>query len=237
MKDIYYKYFKCGSEKTVVFLHGWGMCGDCFLNIASKLDNANWMTIDLMGFGKSKLTEDYFDAYEYAYQIFLLLKRMSIGNIILVGHSFGGRLSILLSSVFDLDVRGLVLTSSAGLNRFELIKWLRVKTYKTLKCLAKHNLVNKRVLNKFGSNDYRAASGELQRVLLRVVNQDLGMWLKLINCKTKLVWDKKDTETKFWICKRLNKNIKNSSIVVFKTGEHFTAFKNPYKFAEIINNL
>ena len=125
-----FDYINNGTDKIIVFLHGWGCSKNIWNKIINKLNNVSILNIDLFGFGESDEPRDYFDTYEYSYQIFLLLKKLDIKNIVFVGHSFGGRLAILLSSIFDLSISGCVLTSSAGLNKFNLVKWVKIKWYK-----------------------------------------------------------------------------------------------------------
>lgn len=63
------------GEKTVVMLHGWGMSSNAFSVLEKQLNSySKCLIVDFYGFGKSDKPPDYFDTYEYAYQIFLLLK-------------------------------------------------------------------------------------------------------------------------------------------------------------------
>lgn len=225
------------SGRAIVLLHGWGLCGDGFDRIISGLDkNCLIIKLDLMGFGKSPNPKEYFDTHEYAYQIFLFLKRIGVQRVVLVGHSFGGRIAVLLSSVYEINVEGLVLASSAGLNRFSLEKYIKIKYYKFLKYLVRINMISGKVLGKFGSRDYKNSSDIMRHIMVRVVSQDLSIYAKKISCKTILVWDRKDKETPFWICKKYNRLIKSSKIFCYKTGGHFVVFKNAYKFSRLIND-
>ena len=144
-----YEYVNNNSGITVVFLHGWGLNGDSFNKIISGLNgNFSILKVDLPGFGRSQNAKDYFDTHEYAYQIFLLLNKINIKNIILVGHSFGGRLAILLTSIYNINVSNLILTSSAGINRFDIKKWMKVKWFKFIKLLTKIKLIKEEKLKK-----------------------------------------------------------------------------------------
>ena len=59
-----------------VFLHGWGMKKECFDKIISQLDvNGQILSLDFFGFGNSAEPKEYFDTYEYAYYIYLKLKK------------------------------------------------------------------------------------------------------------------------------------------------------------------
>ena len=235
MLKINYKYIDNGSHATVVFLHGWGMSGKSFDKIARCIDK-NYVLIDLFGFGDSSMPRDYFDTYEYAYQIFLLLKKININDLILVGHSFGGRIAILLSSQFGINVRSLVLTSSAGLRRFSLVTNFKIFAYKIYKLLHKQK-VNKGDRGRFGSRDYLSANNIMRGVLVRVVRQDLTLFARRIKCKTFLVWDRRDKETPLWICKKLQRLIALSCVCIYNSGGHFCAFVNYKKFALIISSL
>ena len=103
MSELNYNYIDKGSKKTIVFLHGWGLSGEVFDKCVFAMPSVSTITIDLYGFGKSYEPKDYFDTFEYSYQIFLLLKKLNIDNIIIVGHSFGGRLGIILSGFLLYD--------------------------------------------------------------------------------------------------------------------------------------
>jgi len=237
MRKINFEYIDNGNDVAYVFLHGWGLSGNSFDKIISLMGDVSFLKIDLPGFGKSNIPKDYFDTYEYSYQIFLLLKRLNLRKIILVGHSFGGRLSILLSSVFCLSVEFCVLTSSAGLNRFSLIKWFKIKKYKLIKWLVEKRIFKAGILSKYGSKDYQSARPSMKRILMRVVNQDLKIFLARIDALVFLVWDKKDKDTRYWICKKIFRRVKQSEIINLINGGHFCAFYNKNKFAKILLNL
>jgi pimeloyl-ACP methyl ester carboxylesterase len=144
------------SGPAIVFLHGWGMNKDAFNNVISLFDNDQLiLKLDFFSFGNSDDVEDYFDTYEYAYHVFLLLKKLNLDEVYLVGHSFGGRISIILSSVFDVNICGCMLTSSAGLNRFDIKKSIKIISYKIAKFLCRKKILPCKILRRFGSNDYK----------------------------------------------------------------------------------
>lgn len=226
------------GDTTVVLMHGWGMDKSCFNKVVQRINpRYQILSLDFFCAGKSDDTEDYFDTYEYAYHVFILLNKLKIKNIIFVGHSFGGRIAIILSSVFKVNVVANVLTSSAGLIKFELKKFIKIAIYKLKKFLVKLKFLSKKCLLKYGSSDYKNLSEKNKKIFIKIVNQDLSFLLKKITAKTILVWDKKDEVTPYWICKKFNKKITCSKIVIFKTGKHFSFMYNAVKFAKIINNV
>ncbi len=226
------------GEKTIVMLHGWGMSKDAFAILSKKFNTkAKCLIVDFYGFGDSGMPEEYYDTYEYAYQIFLLLSKLNIKNIILVGHSFGGRVAIILSSVFDINIEGLVLTSSAGLNRFDLKKKVKVLLYKFKKKLSAYGLYSAKKLENAGSRDYKKLNPVMKSCFVKIVNQDLSYLLSKIRVRTKLFWAKDDKSTPFWICKKLNKKIEGSVATINKKGGHFVYLKRLNSFAFIIESL
>jgi len=231
--------YKQGNGPTVVTLHGWGLNKNAFKKVVQCLnDNQSFLMLDFFGFGNSSMPEEYYDTYEYAYQVFLLIKKLGIKNIMLVGHSFGGRVAIVLSSVFGLNINGMILTSSAGLNKFSIIKYIKISFYKFKKFLVKINFLNQKFLLNSGSRDYKNLNITMRKVFVKVVNQNLFFLLKKIHIKfVKLVWDKADKETPYWMCKMFNRHILNSNILTYQTGGHFTYIKNYKKFAFLINNI
>ena len=234
-----YEYKNNQSDNVLVFLHGWGCNKDYWNNIINALgDSCSYIKLDLYGFGDAKTPEDYFDTYEYAYRVFLVLKELGIDKIVLIGHSFGGRLSILLSSVFGLSIRHVVLTAAAGLNRFSFLKWLKIKNYKFCKFLVKHKVVSGRILKRFGSRDYQHAKDLLKHVLLKVVVQDLSFCLVKIYSPVVLYWGLKDKDTPFWMCKKFKNSIRQHvQVCLNKSAGHFVAFENYRKFATILLDL
>jgi len=236
MNKMKYDYYKTNSDETLIFLHGWGLTGNHFNKIINKLGGKkSYIKIDFYGFGQSEMPKDYFDTYEYAYHIFLLLKKLNVSNkIILVGHSFGGRVAIILGGLFNLNIGSLVLTSSAGINKFSFKNFIKIKMYKCLKLLNKIKLLPAMFLSKFGSDDYKNCNEILRKVFVKVVRQDLRYMLNRINVTVYLFWDKKDKTTPYYICKKIICCVKQYKIILTKNGGHFACFYNINKFSELL---
>ncbi len=161
-------------EPAIVLLHGWGLDKSYFEKLVPKLHrNQKIISLDFFGFGKSTKPQIYFDTYEYAYHVFLLLKKLNINSVILVGHSFGGRVAIILGSVFGVNIKGMVLTSSAGVDNKNFLVRIKILTYKITKVLCDKKILSRKWLDKKGSIDFKNADSNLRRVLTKVVRQDL----------------------------------------------------------------
>jgi pimeloyl-ACP methyl ester carboxylesterase len=112
---------KLGSgDKTVVFIHGYGVSRKSWYDIVPYMQDAfSIHLIDLMGFGDSPAPERW--AYSIENQANAVIKYLRDNNlekIYLVGHSYGGGVSIILNHLIKKGesnrIQKLVLISPAA---------------------------------------------------------------------------------------------------------------------------
>jgi len=232
---------KEGNGNVVLFLHGWGCNGNIFCSIYPKLKNYTTVKVDLWGFGKTELPTEFLDkgmgVVDYADKIAEFIKQENLINLTVIGHSFGGRIAVVLSAKYPELVSKLVLVSSAGLKRFSLKKHLKVLHYKHLKKRAVYSEKARQKLKLKGSTDYKACNPQLKPTFLRVINEPLDKFASQIRCSTLLIWGKKDKDTPLWIAHRYKKLIKNSGLVIMKNCGHFCFLENPNLFLAILKSF
>jgi pimeloyl-ACP methyl ester carboxylesterase len=193
----------------ILFLHGWGGSRESLRGIATLFQHSHRVHLfDLPGFGAAPPPPDTWGTIEYADLVQqYILERVS-GPVVLVGHSFGGRVSVRLASRRLPQIRGLVLMGVPGLPQPSLSRrGVRRWGIRTLRRLlgALKPIVGDRGLRwhteRYGSKDYQAA-GVLRPVLVRTVNEDLTASAQSIACPTLLLWGTDDTETPPWLAHR-----------------------------------
>lgn len=231
-----------GEGEVVLLLHGWGGTSASMLGLANDL-SSKYRTVvpDLWGFGQSDLPPENYDVFSYAKSVKGLMDALKIEKFCVVGHSFGGRVAIVLASLFPKSVKSVVLLDSAGLKpKFSLKKYFRVKKYKRLKRKVLEGILPEDILKNFGSPDYKDLPAGMQQVFVNVVNQDLAGLLDDIKHQTLILWGKKDTETPPYMAKLLHKKLKCSKLL-WLNGGHFAymteqneCLKQIYKFLEEI---
>ena len=90
------------SKKAFRLLNLSGVCRIDYLidKKANKLyiNEPNTIIVDLPGFGESNEPDIIWTMYDYAECIHELLKSLKVKNPILVGHSFGGKISLIYAS-------------------------------------------------------------------------------------------------------------------------------------------
>lgn len=213
-----------GSGNTIVFLHGWGANKDLMQPLVSIFSKQyQCVNLDLFGFGSTSEIEDYTNFDDYVENFHLFLIKHQINNPILIAHSFGARLAI--SYANNYPVSALILTSAAGIKSKLTLK-KKIKQY-----LHQHHFKTK------GSYDYEHATSFQKQVLVEVVNKDLSKQIKNIQVPTLLIWGEKDQETPIWMAKKMNRFIKDSTLIIFKKEDHFAYYHEYNRFCFIVKEF
>lgn len=244
--DLNLNYITEGEGKDVLVLHGWGANINTVLPIVNILkDKFRVHALDLPGFGKSEEPHEPIDSFKYADIVKNYMDTMGIKKVILIGHSFGGKLSIILGSKYPEIVEKIVLVNSAGLIPKRGPKYyLKVYSFKTLRFLYKRFFFwykdeerMERFYKKFGSTDYRDSSGVMRKILVIAVNENLLPLLGKIKAPTLLIWGDKDTATPLYFGKTMEKQIPDSGLVVFEGAGHYSYLDDYQRFTVILRNF
>lgn len=221
VKNINLNYTRYGNNdgKTIVLLHGWGQNIEMMKPVGDHLKNAfDIIIIDLPGFGQSSEPNCVWSVYDYAECIHELLDSLNIKIPILIGHSFGGKVSLAYASMYN--VEKLVLFASPYKPEIEK---LPLKT-KVLKCVAKIKFLKPLVeffKGHMGSTDYKNASPMMRKILVETVNLDITESVKKIKCPTLLIWGDSDTAVSLKRAYELEQMISDSGVVVYEGCTHY----------------
>jgi pimeloyl-ACP methyl ester carboxylesterase len=182
---------KTGSTPPrVVALHGWMRTGADFAGIVDGLDA---VSIHLPGMGRADPPPAVWGSPEYAEAVAEAIA--PYGPVVIVGHSFGGRVAVRLAARHPQLVAGLVLT---GVPLLRLTPPPRpALSFRMVRWLAKRHLVPESVLEsqrrKRGSADYNAANGVMRDILVTTVGEDYRDDLARIAAPVRMVWGENDT--------------------------------------------
>jgi len=235
-----------GEGKNVLILHGWGCCIDTVMPIFNHLKNRfKVYAIDLPGHGKSDLPNEVWNSYDYADKTKKFIDAMNMKEVILIGHSHGGRISIILANKYHELVKKMILVDSAGLIPKRTLKYyLKVYSFKSLRFLYTKALFwtdskekMEKFYKKFGSTDYRESSGIMRKVMVRVVNDDLSPLLKGIKASTLLIWGRDDDATPLYMGEIMEREINDSGLVVLDNAGHYSYLDQYSRFKVIIDSF
>lgn len=240
-------YHQLGEGVPIIMLHGWGASAELVLPLAKRLIPRGYVAhvLDLPGHGDSPEPPNAWSVMEYTQLVVAYMKHQNIARAHLFGHSFGGRISIVLGATYPQLVDKIVLCDAAGIRpKTPLAKKMRLSAYKSLRDGLK--LVGLRGLSdqlrgwynkKYGSADFLATSGIMRDTFLRVVNEDLSDYAKKISAPTLLIWGEKDQDTPLWQAKTLEKLIPDAGLVVYPNAGHYSYLEFPDQTAQAMHAL
>lgn len=234
IKGININYINYGNEKgeSIVFLHGWGQNIQMMEPLGNNfVKDYNILIVDLPGFGKSEEPKDVWTVYDYCECIRELLKSLNIENPILVGHSFGGKISLVYASKYK--VKKLVALASPFCKEQKKVP-LKTKVYKFIKKVPVLNLLEPVVKKMVGSKDYQNASEMMRKILVCTVNTELYEDLPKIKCPTLLIWGTNDTAVPINRAYELEKIIKDAGVVKYEGATHYAYLERLYEVLKVL---
>lgn len=237
------RYDRTGTgSRPVIVMHGWGCKADTMAIPAEGAASGDTtvFNLDLPGFGQSSEPTSLWGVEEYTRFIEEFCRQLSIINPILIGHSFGGRISILMAS--RNPVQKVILIDAAGIKpRRSLKYYTKVYTFKTVRHLLSFFLgkekaepIINRLRGKAGSSDYSNASPRMRAILSKVVNEDLTDRLPLIKAPTLLIWGEMDTATPMRDARIMEKTIPDAGLVSYPEADHYSFLRRPAQTKAVI---
>jgi len=175
----------------VLALHGWGRSHKDFDATLRPADGPeiSAIAVDLPGFGATPPPTKPFGSSDYAASLLGVLDDMA-ERVIVVGHSHGGRVAVMLAALRPEAVAGIVLVGAPVLRRASSTK--PSLGYRLLRVAHRARFVSdarmEQIRQKRGSADYAAAHGVMRDTLVTVVNESFAEELPMLRCPVTLVW-------------------------------------------------
>lgn len=213
--DISYEIVNPEAKVDLIVLHGWGSNKELMKqSFGSKMDGFRHIYIDLPGFGKSTCSMALTTA-DVARIVELLMIHMNASKDIIMGHSFGGKVALLL------EPKVLVLLSSAGIF---VPKAFKIKA-KILLFKALKNLGFTKLREFFVADDAKKLSEHMYQTFKNVVDEDYSDEFAKFEGKALVCWGRKDTATPLSSGEKIAKLINNSDLEVYD-GDHYFFMNN-----------
>jgi pimeloyl-ACP methyl ester carboxylesterase len=212
---------------TVVMLHGWGQNLQSLQPMGKILAHQRRVHIlDLPGFGKSDPPDADWDTIQYADRVYAYFQDQGIGSADLIGHSFGGRVSMRLARKYPQVVRSITLINSGGLQRQRTTQQqMRSQWIRTMRQAFKISPMYREELltwhtQTYGSRDYLNA-GPLRGTLVKTVSEDVTEIVKQISVPVLLLWGEADTETPVEMGHRYQSLFPDAKLITIPHRDHF----------------
>jgi pimeloyl-ACP methyl ester carboxylesterase len=230
------------NSPRVLFLHGWRRQLADFEHVGQRLANGGTTSValDLPGFGASVAPKEAGGARHYAQLLLPAVQGLASEPLVLVGHSFGGRVATVLAAQHPELFRGLVLTGVPLLRgqsnkktplRFRSARWLHRRGW-----LSEARMEKAR--QRFGSSDYRSSSGVMRGVLVASANEDYEVELRQLHIPVRLVWGELDAEAPLLQAQRAMTMLGgDATLTVLEGASHFVPTENADDLVRVIEQL
>ncbi len=212
------------SAPTILVLHGWGANKELMKNtFCGHLNGVNQIYIDLPGFGASNEPKNPLNSHQYAEVIKAFLDEIKISPQMIMGHSFGGKIAVLLNPP------QLILLSSAGILSEKSFKIkAKIAIFKLLKSLGFGSF-----WRLFASSDANKMNRNMYETLKIVIAEDFSPIFASFSGEALIFWGDKDAATPLKSGQIIAQKIAKNSFYEL-SGDHFF-FLNHAKFiADII---
>lgn len=219
-KDTIINYVNYGDKKgkNLILLHGWGQNIDMMKPIGDNLsyDN-NIYILDLPGHALSTEPKEAWNLIDFVDMLHEFITKNKIKNPILVGHSFGGEISLLYASIYE--VEKLVLLDSP----YRPVKktGLKTKILKTAKKIPGLRKLENFAKKHMGSVEYRSATPVMRQILVNSVNSDITEDAKKVKCPTIIIWGTNDDAVPYSDGEFLESIMKDAGLITYEGCTHY----------------
>lgn len=237
-------YYRIAPKKKarglLLFLHGWGSNSDLWLKTVPPLVAQGYELyfLDLPGFGRSQNPNESFSLQDYSYTVVAFVEKRGLKKIHLVGHSFGGKISIKLAAENPELIDSLVLVDASGLPHKSVATDMKIALAKLVKpvfAVPFMKPLKDRLVRRFASEDY-VSFPHLKQTFINIVNEDVKSELTLIKKPTLIIWGKEDdnTYTPIEDAHHMHQAIKTSELTIIPHAGHYSFLDQPEQFVQAL---
>lgn len=228
---------------TIFILHGWGSSSERWTEVIEQLSREGYDVLapDLPGFGQSMPPPIPWNVEEYAGWAGQFLRSLGVHPLLIIGHSFGGRVAIRLLQQAPETARGLVLCASSGIKHPKTIKqraaFIAAKTGNLIFSIpglsALRQLARRALYRSIGEYDYYRTSGIMRETFQRVNEHDIAPGLETFAQPTLIIWGDQDKATPLSDAYRFHELISGSRLEIVPGAGH----RLPYEQTEVFCKL
>lgn len=235
------------EKYPILILHGWNLSGKTFRPLVSVLKKRGYEAFapDMPGFGRNKTVHRPLRLNDYVSFVRKYLAQKRIDRIILIGHSFGGRVAIAYTSRYGQTLSNLILTGVPGyvpaskgkITSFLLLSKIG-KIIFSAPILSSFQTVARKILYRLaGTSDYMHTQGDMRETFKNIIKEDLTFYMKSILTPTLLIWGESDTHVSTSIARLMHKTIRNSKLKIIPDAGHNVPYEKPQTFFEEIRRF
>lgn len=221
-------------NNTLLFLHGWMQNKESFNEILKLLDAEKiaYMSLDLPWFWGTWLVSNTMQIEDYGVFVRNFIEKKGLKSPLLIGHSFGWRISIYLGSFYK-NISAIFLIGSAGIAaRMNPIRLWIVKVGKIIFSLPWLSAIGNYLRTAVSWEDYKNA-GNMTQIYRNTISNDLRKYMKQITLPVCLVFGKDDDQVPLEEAKLMHQSIPESKLEILE-GTHFIHQEKPKEITELL---
>jgi pimeloyl-ACP methyl ester carboxylesterase len=227
---------------SVLALHGWRRTHADFTGVFDADDPPGAVSaigLDLSGFGASPPPPEPWGTEEYASQLLPLFEEPGAlaERIVVVGHSFGGRVAVHLGALVPERIERMVLCGVPLLDR-EGPRPRPAAAFRVARRLHSLGLLGddrmEEMRGRYGSADYRAAKGVMRDVLVRLLAEQYREAMAAVRCPVELIWGEEDTEVPVEVAVRATAMFPSARLVTLPGIGHLLPTEAPRELREAV---
>ncbi len=231
----------------VLILHGWSLSSDRYIPLIQELSRMGYSayTPDLPGFDKTSTPKKPLHLSDYVEFVETYIKKQTIVNPIIIGHSFGGRIAVKYASMHEHSLLGIILSGTPGYPSVRKWKWylsyLISKLGNMFFSLPYFHGHEEKIRSWFytiiGARDYTRASGVMRETFKNIVSEKLHGYMKQIHIPSLLLWGERDILVPLWVARKMHNTLINSTVVVINNDGHNVIITNPKQIAQEVHRF
>jgi len=233
-----------GKGPMILMLHGWMDTHHTFDRLAAVLGlDYRIIRLDMPGFGQTEVPKEVWTVGDYVTFVAHFLDKLGIKPDVVLGHSFGGRVTIKGVSTGAFKPSKVILVGSAGISKRTTLRNILVTTLTKIfglvtfipPLLFYRDKIRKKLYKTIGS-DY-LESGVLRDTYLKTISEDLAEAARTILLPTQLIWGENDTETPLADGRKFSSLINGSSLSVIAGAGHMVHQEKAEEVARVIKDF
>ena len=212
--------------KKLYILHGWSYSIEKWKPFKKYMEEKEFEIIFLGVPGLTEETDKVWTLDEYVEWLRDKLEKEN--EVVLIGHSNGGRIAIAFAAKYPGLLKQLILIDSAGIYHNEIPLRFKRFVFKNIAIAGKKLSSSEKLRNVLymlaRESDYKNATPLMRKTLVNLITQDLTSELSKSVTPTLILWGEKDNLTPVSDAKIMHEKIRKSNLLVIEDAGHSPHF-------------
>lgn len=224
------------TVKKIFILHGWAYSVEKWRSFIVLMQAKGFEPVMLNVPGLTQETDKVWTIDDYVG--WLEKKLEAERNVIIIGHSNGGRLALAFAAKHPERLKYLILIDSAGVyhNGFpiRLKRYLFKSAAKLGKRIIRSEKLKSLLYKMAGESDYHRATSLMKQTMINLISVDLISQLDKITAPTLIIWGRLDKIAPLSDGRLMHRRIKESRLCVVDEASHSPQFTHPQEVCQRI---